>query len=58
MKSIGACLATQGDQQMGTPDIDESSLNTDPEKHWTPQGRIFMSPLTQGKLGSVDLKVT
>lgn len=58
MKSTGACLATEGDEQMGTPNPDESSLNPDPEEHWAPQDTISMSPLTQGKLGSVDLKVT
>lgn len=44
MKFSGACLATEGDEQGCTPNPDESSLNTDPEEHWTPQGTIFMSP--------------
>lgn len=44
MKFSGACLATEGDEQGCTPNPDESSLNTDPEEHRTPQGTIFMSP--------------
>lgn len=39
------CLpCSEGDEQGCTPNPDESSLNTDPEEHWTPQGTIFMSP--------------